>query len=438
MITDYKRRLLQISLPIMLSNLIGQIQMMIDRIFLGRLDILYMSAVGNATAPIWTTMSVVFSLGMGSSILVSQSVGEGNLEKAREYTAAMHIFHNVIPILLFFFWTFASPLVFKLMGVGESFRGYCITYTRLYAPVFILTGMGCAMTTMLQTSNNTKPLVFYGLIRSLLNIFLDWVLIFGKFGIPAMGIAGAALGTTIAEYVGGIYIAIVVLKNKNLITKPSVQQVLHAKIKPYLKSIKLGVNTALEDFCWNLGNLAIIRLLNTINDVAAGIYSIVFTVEILAGIVMSGLGSGTVTLTGEATGAKNIKQFRSIVKTAYFWSACISAFTLIVSIIFPKQILSWFTTDSEIINSSALFLILVGCNLFSKSANVIVGNGIRGYGDTRWMFFTQIIGTVGIISIASLFILGFKWGMIGVFVAVLFDEFFRAIINTTRFMRIKF
>ena len=104
----------------------------------------------------------------------------------------------------------------------------------------------------------------------------------------------------------------------------------------------------------------------------------------------------------------------------------------------PKQILSWFTTDSEIINSSALFLILVGCNLFSKSANVIVGNGIRGYGDTRWMFFTQIIGTVGIISVASIFILGFKWGMIGVFVAVLFDEFFRGVINTVRFMKIKF
>lgn len=435
---EYKRRLLAISVPIMLSNLISQIQMVIDRIFLGRIDVLYMSAVGNATAPLWTTMAVVYSLGMGSSILISQSVGEGDLDKARDYCAAMHVFHNVLPVLLFLFWIFASPLVFKFMGVADSVRDYCISYTRFLAPVFLLTGVGCAMTTMLQTSNNTKPLVVYGAIRSGINIFLDWVLIFGKFGMPAMGVSGAALGTTIAEYVGGIYLTIVIIKNKELKTKPSFTQILHAKIKPYLKSVKLGINAALEDFCWNLGNLAIIRLLNTISDVAAGIYSIVFSVEILAGIVMASLGNGTVTLTGEATGAKDRKQFRAIVKTAYFWSACISAFTLIMAILFPKQILSCFTTDSEIINSSTLFLILVGCNLFSKSANVIVGNGIRGYGDTRWMFFTQIIGTVGIISVASIFILGFKWGMIGVFVAVLFDEFFRGVINTVRFMKIKF
>ena len=74
---EYKKRLLQIAVPILLSNLISNIQMLIDRIFLGRLDVLYVSAVGNATAPIWTSMSIVYSLGMGASILISQSVGEG-------------------------------------------------------------------------------------------------------------------------------------------------------------------------------------------------------------------------------------------------------------------------------------------------------------------------------------------------------------------------
>ena len=53
--------------------------------------------------------------------------------------------------------------------------------------------------------------------------------------------------------------------------------------KPYLLSAKLGVNTALEDFAWNLGNLLLIRILNAINEMAAGIYSIIFSVEVLAG-----------------------------------------------------------------------------------------------------------------------------------------------------------
>ena len=197
--TEYKNKLVKIFVPIMLSNLIAQIQMLIDRIFLGRMDILFMSAVGNATAPMWTTMSFVFSMAMGASILISQSVGEKDIEKSKDYAASLIKFHNVIPILLFLFWTFCSPLVFKLMGVSENVMSLCITYTRIYAPVYLIIGLGASYSVVFQTSNYTKPLVAYGIIRSGMNILLDYVLIFGKFGFPRMEIAGAALATTIAE-----------------------------------------------------------------------------------------------------------------------------------------------------------------------------------------------------------------------------------------------
>ena len=121
-IAPYKKKLLKIFIPIMLSNIIAQVQMMIDRIFLGRLDILYMSAVGNATTPLWTTMSFVFSLSLGASILISQSVGANDLNKAKSYSAALVKFHNVIPALFFFFWMFFKVLCyFSRIFVCEIF-----------------------------------------------------------------------------------------------------------------------------------------------------------------------------------------------------------------------------------------------------------------------------------------------------------------------------
>ena len=86
---DYKSKILKIFIPIMLSNVISQIQMLIDRIFLGRMDVLFMSAVGNATAPVWTTLSFVFSLSMGASILISQKVGSKEVEAGKEFAAAL-------------------------------------------------------------------------------------------------------------------------------------------------------------------------------------------------------------------------------------------------------------------------------------------------------------------------------------------------------------
>jgi Na+-driven multidrug efflux pump len=164
----------------------------------------------------------------------------------------------------------------------------------------------------------------------------------------------------------------------------------------------------------------------------------VFTVEILFVVIIGAIGSGTLTLTGEATGAREHKLYRSIVKTAIRWSFLVAAFALIFVSIFPRLTLSLFTTDKEVIEMSVIYIILVAANLFGKSGNIIIGNGIRGYGDTKWMFFTQALGTIGVVGLACLCVFVFKLGMLGVFIAVLCDEALRAIINFIRFLRIKF
>ncbi|MBQ2601584.1 MAG: MATE family efflux transporter, partial [Treponema sp.] len=106
--------------------------------------------------------------------------------------------------------------------------------------------------------------------------------------------------------------------------------------------------------------------------------------------------------------------------------------------IFPRFTLGILTKDPEIIEMSVIYIILVAANLFGKSGNMIIGSGIRGYGDTRWMLFTQIIGTIGVVGMASLCVFVFKLGMLGVFIAVLCDEAIRMVINFIRFLKIKF
>ncbi|MBP5567713.1 MAG: MATE family efflux transporter [Treponema sp.] len=437
--SEYKNKLVKIFVPIMLSNLISQVQMIIDRSFLGRLDIIYMSALGNATAPMWTTMSFIYSLSVGASILISQAVGEKDLEKAKNYAASMVKYHNILPVIMFLFWTFCGSTVFKMMGVTPNVMKLCVTYTRIYAPVFLIIGLGASYGVVFQTSNYTKPLVTYGIIRSVLNIILDWLLIFGNLGFPRMEIIGAALGTTIAEFIGAFYLMYVTIRKKDkFFTSPGLKRIIASKISPYIKSLRLGVNSALEDLLWNIGNLCIIRILNTINEMAAGIYSMVFTVEIIIVVIIAALGSGTLTITGEATGAKDHKLYRDVVKTAIRWSFCVAAITLIFISIFPKLPLRLFTTDEEVLRISVVYIILMAVNLFGKSGNIILGSGIRGYGDTRWMLITQSIGTAGVVSIAALCVFIFKLGILGVFIAVLLDEALRALINLIRFLKIKF
>lgn len=432
----YLRRLLGIAVPIMLSNIISQLQMLIDRIFLGRADNLYMSALSNVTSPMWATMSFCFSLAAGASILISQSVGAGDKAQIEEYAGAMIKFNNIIPVLLFFFWLFMAEPVFKIMGVSENLMPMCLSYARFYAPVFILTGLGGSLSVILQTSNYTKPLIIYGILRAGLNIALDYILIYGKLGFPTLGIKGAAIGTAIAEYVGAIFMSYVFFTSKKLCTRPSLKGIKSAKISTYLKSAKLGVNTALEDFAWNLGNLCLIRILNSINELAAGIYSIIFGVEVLAVVVVGAIGNSTMTLTSEATGKKDLVQYKGVCICAYGLCMIVGIVMIILGVTIPEQIIALFTKDTSIITTSSIYLLIIGINIFFKSANIIIGNGIRGSGNTKWMFYTQMFGTISIVCVAAFFVYVCKFGITGVFLAVLVDEAVRALINLWKYLRI--
>ena len=434
--SNYVRPLLTIAVPIILSNIISQLQMLIDRAFLGHMDKMYMSALSNVSSPIWTTMSFCFSIVIGASIMISQRVGAGENEKTHEYAASMLKWNNVIPVLLFMFWLFLSEPVFRLMGVSDNLMPMCLEYVRFYAPIFLIVGLEASSIVIMQTSNYTKPLVWYGLVRAGLNIFLDWVLIFGNLGFPRLGIKGASIATLIAEYAGFAYAWYIFMTSRKLHTRPSLSKVLSAKIKPFLVSAKLGLNTALEDFAWNLGNLMLIRILNSIDEMAAGIYTIVFSVELLAVVVVGALGQGTLTLSSEAVGKKDRKGYIGVCLTAYIFSVSIALLLLIVCLIFPEGIVRIFTNEESIIPVCSTYLILMCINLYGKFANMIIGNGIRGTGNTMWMFLTQIFGTVFVVSCALVFVKVFHLGIAGVFLAVIADELVRASVNIAKYIKI--
>lgn len=100
-------------------------------------------------------------------------------------------------------------------------------------------------------------------------------------------------------------------------------------MRPFIISAKLGLNTAFEDLAWNFGNLMLIRILNIINEMAAGIYSIIFGIELLVVVVIGAIGNGTMTLTGEATGKKDVRQYKGICILAYGMCVVVALVTFV-------------------------------------------------------------------------------------------------------------
>lgn len=425
----YFNSIFKIALPLILANVISQIQMIIDKAFLGQMNDIYLSAIGNVSSPVWTSLSFCFSIVIGSSIIISQKVGAKETDQVEKYSASMLIWTNVIPTLLFIFWFFFNRYVFQAMDVSENVLPLCVEYTKWYSPAILLVGLQSSSMVIMQTSNYTKPMILYGLIRAGLNIFLDWVMIFGRLGCPAMGMKGAAIATVIAEYAGMVYATFIFFTSKELFTRPSFAAVRKASLLPFLKSVKLGINTALEDFAWNGSNLILIVILNSINEMAAGIYSMIFGVELLVVVVIGSFGNATLTLCGEAKGELNRDKYRGTVLSAGILSVAVSLIMLFLCLAIPGKIIGLFSKDAELIAVCGIYLILMCINLYGKSGNIIIGSAIRGSGNTIWMFFTQIAGSVIVISSALFFVRVLNMGIAGVFAAIITDELIRAMIN---------
>ena len=433
---EYIKKILVIAVPIMLSNLISQLQMLIDRIFIGRLSIESMSAVGNATTPMWTTMSSIFALTTGATILVSQAYGANDIEGARSTLASVFKYNNVLGALLFLFWLLCPRVAFNIMGVDESIIGMSIDYAMYFSPIFVLTGIGASISCMLQVSQKTQIMIWYGASRSVANVILDYAMIFGHFGFPAMGVKGAALATTIAELLGDLIVLIYVLMSKELVLRPSFARILKAKISPYFKTIRYGAPAACEDFAWNLGNLYLLAMLNKISVEAAGIHSIVFGVELIAVVLITSIGTATLTLSGYETGKGNIKGVWDVVFNSSLIAGVISLFNLILFIIIPVQILGMFTKDTAVLAAAPLYLFIVGIDLFPKGGNIIFGSGIKGFGEPSWMLKTQLFGTVFVVVMSSILVLVFHMGIMEIFELVVVDETVRFILNSRKLKRI--
>lgn len=432
----YIKKILVIAIPVMLSNLISQLQMLIDRIFIGRLSIESMSAVGNATTPMWTTMSTMFALTTGATILVSQLYGAGDNEKARSILASLFKYNNVTGIILCLFWFLAPQKVFTLMGVDSSIIGMSTDYARYYSPIFILTGIGASVGCLLSVSQRTQIMIWYGLSRSITNVILDYIMIFGNFGFPAMGVKGAALATTIAELLGDLIVLIYMVRSKELPLKPGFMEILLSKFRPYVETIRLGAPAAFEELAWNLGNLYLIVMLNRISVEAAGIHSIIFGVELIAVVLVGSIGTATLTLSGFETGSDNVKGVWDVVLNSAILSWGIAFVNLMIFLLFPVQILGLFTKDAAVLATAPLYLFIVGIDLFPKSGNMIFGSGIKGYGDPDWMLKTQLFGTAFVIILSSIMVMGLNMGIIGIFSLVVVDETLRFIINSWKLKRV--
>lgn len=427
------RKIFIIALPASVQFVVFYIQMSTDMAFVGRYSTLGLSAIQNVRTSYFLLLSFFLAFTNGTNILVAQSLGARRQRRASRIAEVSLTYNQVLSFGYLCFWQIFGKSVLTLLGAKGDILTMGWMYLRIVSLVFVLQGMFLTATAIFQGRGKTLPITMAAILRACLNIPLDWCLIYGHWGFPELGIAGAAIATLISELVGGSFLLVLLFRNSEF--PVACRHLLRPLFSLYRKVVSLGAPNGLELMIWSAGNTGILALLNKLSPEAAGYFGVMNTLKIMNFSISFGLGVATITLVGMAVGAKDhaLAQKSGLLPLYFAFGVC--GCVGLVFVLLPWQMIGIFIREPEIVRQLAPLLGIVSLTIFPQAFNVIGGNSIRARGDTQWLLKTQTIGTLLILPLAYMAMFPLRLGFAGILWVIFFDEFWRALVN---YLRLRF
>ncbi len=427
-----RRDVLRLALPAMGEQMLSMMVGIVDTFLVGHLGAASLAAVGLANQWIFMATTLFGAIATGSTALIARFIGAQEPDQADQVLRQSMLLGVLVGVLATALGlSLARPAVL-LLGAQDEVIGLSSDYLWIASSIFILSTLMFIGNASLRGAGDTQTPLYIMLVVNAVNIVVAWTLINGAFGLPKLGVVGSALGAVTARSVGGVLVLAILLRGRSGIRLQLRQ--LHPDWSMIRRILRVGLPAGLEQILFRSGNMAYVRILASLgiaayaaNQVAINSWSLSF---------MPGFGfavAGT-TLVGQALGAKDPDAAQQRGYSAYRMSAALMAAIGLTFVLFPTQIMGFFTDDTEVIALGAMPLRVVGLFQPILAASMVFAGALRGAGDTRYPMTITGIGIWLVrLPLAYLFALTYGWGLVGAWSAMGIDFTLRGALNFLRF-----
>jgi MATE family, multidrug efflux pump len=359
-----------------------------DSIMVGALGTTELGAVGFTNILYFTLVSLFMGTIQIVNTFVSQDYGRGNLKETSKWAwQAIYLAILAWPILLTLS-LFCGDL-FKLFGPSQEVQYFGCIYgkTRLYGSGMFLTLV--ALTYYFRGIGMVKTPMYAIVSMSFLNVGLDYLFIYGKFGFPQMGVAGAAWASVASVTFATICLFIVFLSptiNKIFSTRSTYR----FDIKKMLRLLKVGIPSGVQIFMDIASFTVFIAFIGRMGDVALAANQVALQIEFLGFNVCHAFSVATTTLVGQYIGAGKSDIAMKSTKSAFKLLTYYLLVLMIVVAIFPDNLIRLFAEDEMVINKGVMILYLAMVFMIFDGMGVVAVGALRGAGDTRWPMVVAI------------------------------------------------
>jgi multidrug resistance protein, MATE family len=387
------RALLLLAILTVLSELGWMGMAIVDIIMVGHLSPAAIGAVGVSNAIFHTLALFGIGLLLGLDTLVAQAYGRGDFDDChRALAQGVYLAIGYTPIAMVL--VSLAPHFFPAMGITEAVRAPATAYTRLllYSTLPLL--IYAAFRRYLQGVGRVRPVTFALISANLVNWFGNWALIYGKLGLPAMGVRGSALSTCVAR----VYMASVLIwwawKHERGRGHPLFAHWPGLRLALFRRLLRLGWPAA-SQMLFEVGAFSIATLLNCAS---------------VSYMVPLGFSAAAAVAVGHAVGAGNQPRARRVGSMAITLGTLFMAVAAAAFLIIPKELIHVYTHDSQTVAIGARLLVVAAVFQIFDGIQGIGTGALRGLGHTRGPMLINLVA-YGVIGLPVGYLLCFKTGL---------------------------
>lgn len=386
--------------PTMLEQLMQTAVQYIDTAMVGSLGTQATAAVGATSTINWLIGSSISALSIGFLAYVSQACGSGDREKAVRASAQAVLTTLLVGTLFTVLTLSLSGVIPVWMQVDISIRKLAGTYFFiLYTPMLFRTA-SIIFGTLLRSAGDTRTPMRVGIWLNVINVVLNFLLIYPTgtyFGITVpgagLGVVGAAIASAVSFAYGGIAITVKLWQHPAISPKGQSVKPDWQILRPCLK---VALPNALQRFGTSLGYVAFAAMINSLGDVSTAAHTIANTVESAFYIPGYGMQTAAATLAGNALGARDEKRIRDLGRMILMVEVVLMILSGSALFAFAPNMMQLFSRDQKVIALGSVVLRMVAVSEPFYGVSIIIEGMLQGMGRTMMPFVCNITGMWGV------------------------------------------
>lgn len=388
---DFYAKMFRIALPISAQQLITVGVNLMDTVMLSSMGDAQLSASSLAGQFINLFQICCMGIGMGASVMTSRFWGMKELPSLRKAVTIMLRFLLVFATVFTLATIFVPRWIMLLYTHDEEIIGYGITYLRWLIPTYYCMGLSLTCTIVLRTVGQVRIPLLSSVFAFFVNVFFNWVFIFGKLGAPRMEIAGAALGTLIARafelcFICGYFF----LKDKRIGYR--FRHLLMRCSDLTAEYFRVCIPVLISDGLLALGNNAVAMIMGRIGRTFVAANSVTMIVQQLSSVLTQGISHASGIITGHTMGEGDFEKAQRQGYTFLGLGFMLGCFAAAVILLLRGPIINYYKVSAETKEIAWTLMDAISFNIVFQAMNSILTKGVlRAGGDTKFLMAGDIL-----------------------------------------------